>query len=41
LSLSADFWLAMAGILDVQCIHIRRLDSDFDLAVCLKTQIAR
>jgi hypothetical protein len=41
LSLSANFWLALAGILDVQFIHIRRLDKGFDLAVCHKFQIAQ
>jgi hypothetical protein len=37
----ANFWLALAGFLDVQFIHIRRLDSDLDPAVCLKFQITR
>ncbi|MFZ5809273.1 MAG: hypothetical protein ACOY16_08320 [Chloroflexota bacterium] len=31
----------LAGFLDVQCIHIRRLDGGFHLAVCHKFQIAR
>jgi hypothetical protein len=41
LSLSANYLLAMAGILDVQFIHIRRLNNGFDLAVRLKFHITQ
>jgi hypothetical protein len=41
LSLSANYWLALSGILDVQFMHIRQWDSGSDLAVCHKFQIAR
>ena len=39
LPLSPNFWLVLAGFLDVQFIHIRRFDSGFNLAVCLKSQM--
>jgi hypothetical protein len=41
IAFSPNFWLVLAGFLDVQFILIRRFDGGFDLAVCLKFQIAR
>jgi hypothetical protein len=34
------FWLASIGFLDIQSIQMSMLESDFDLAVRLKFQIA-
>ena len=39
MAFSPDLQLVLAGFLDVQFIHIRRLDDGFDLAVCLKSQL--
>jgi hypothetical protein len=36
----SNFWIVPDGFFDVQFIHIRRFDGGFDLAVCLKFQIA-
>jgi len=41
MAFSLDLQLVLAGFLDVQFIHIRRFAGGFDLAVCLKFQIAR
>ena len=36
---SPNFWLVLAGFLDVQSIQIHLLDGGFDLAACLKSQM--
>jgi hypothetical protein len=41
MAFSPHLQLVLAGFLDVQFIHIRQFDGGFNLAVCLKFQIAR